>query len=42
MTRAALGGIKKNTAVGAYNPNNIQNPYVLETKYGQENINWLL
>ena len=42
MTRAALSGIKKNTAVGAYNPNNIQNPYVLETKYGQENINWLL
>jgi len=42
MTRAALSGIKKNTVVGAYNPNNIQNPYILETKYGQENINWLL
>ena len=42
MTRAALGSIKKNTTVGAYSPNNIQNPYILETKYGQENINWLL
>jgi hypothetical protein len=42
MTRAALGGIRKNTTVGAYSPNNIQNPYMLETKYGQENINWLL
>jgi len=42
MTRAALGSIKKNTAAGAYNPNNIQNPYILETKYGQENISWLL
>ena len=42
MTRAALGSIKKNTTVGAYSPNSIQNPYILETKYGQENINWLL
>jgi len=42
MTRAALGNITKNTYVGAYNPNNVANPYSMNTKYGQENINWLL
>jgi len=42
MTRATLGSIKKNTYAGAYNPNNVANPYMMETKYGQENINWLL
>jgi len=42
MTRAALGGIRKNTTVGAYSPNTTRNPYTIETKYGQENINWLL
>ena len=42
MTRAALGNITKNTYVGAYNPNNVANPYLMDTKYGQESINWLL
>lgn len=42
MTRAALGNITKNTYVGAYNPNNVANPYSMNTKYGQESINWLL
>jgi hypothetical protein len=42
MTRAALGNITKNTTVGAYNPNRVANPYSMDTKYGQESINWLL
>jgi hypothetical protein len=42
MTRAALGSITKNTIAGAYNSNGIANPYIMDTKYGQESINWLL
>ncbi len=42
MTRAALGSITKNTAAGAYNSNRVANPYLMDTKYGQESINWLL
>jgi hypothetical protein len=42
MTRAALGSITKNTIAGAYNSNGIENPYMMDTKYGQESINWLL
>ena len=42
MTRAALGSITKNTTAGAYNSNRVANPYMIDTKYGQESINWLL
>jgi hypothetical protein len=42
MTRATLGNITKTTYIGAYNNSNTQNPYLLQTDKGMENISWLL
>ncbi len=42
MTRATLGNISKSTYVGAYNPNNVKNPYSVQTDKGMEDISWLL
>lgn len=42
MTRAALGNISKTTNVGVYNPNQIKNPYDIQTDKGIEDIRWLL
>jgi hypothetical protein len=43
MTRAALGNISKSTYIGAYNANNMKNPYhINDSKGGMEDIKWLL
>jgi hypothetical protein len=42
LTRATLGGMKKTNYLGGYSANQIQNPYSMETKGGNEDINWLL
>ncbi len=45
MTRAALNGISKTTSeLGGYisNGRNVQNPYVMPTGEGNEDISWLL
>jgi hypothetical protein len=44
MTRAALGGMKRNTTSysGGYSAQSIQNPYSMEIGGKNENINWLL
>ena len=42
--RAALGGVRSNKVgwSGAYSSNDVQNPYSLNTKHGDEDISWLL
>jgi hypothetical protein len=42
MTRATLGNMSKSTYVGAYNPNQIKNPYTIQTDKGMEDISWIL
>ena len=42
MTRATLGNMSKTTYIGAYNQNQIKNPYLLETDKGMEDISWIL
>ncbi len=42
MTRAALSNMTKTTTVGAFNANNIQNPYLQEMGGQKEDLRWLL
>jgi hypothetical protein len=44
LTRATLNHISKGTSgfTGAYNSNNVPNPYSIETGNGMEDIKWLL
>jgi hypothetical protein len=44
LTRATLGSFSKGTSgfTGAYNSNNVPNPYSIETNNGMEDIKWLL
>jgi hypothetical protein len=42
MTRATLGNMSKNTYIGAYNQNQIKNPYSIQTDKGMEDISWIL
>ena len=44
LTRATLSNFSKGTSTftGVYNPNNIPNPYAIETGNGSEDIKWLL
>jgi len=42
LTRAMLGNMSKSTYVGAYNRNNIPNPYSIQTDHGSEDISWIL
>ena len=42
MTRATLGNMSKSTYVGAYNPNQVKNPYTIQTDKGTEDISWIL
>ena len=44
LTRAALNNFSKgnSTFQGAYNRNSVQNPYIIKTGNGEENIDWLL
>ena len=42
MTRATLGNMSKTNYIGAYNSNQVKNPYSIQTDHGQENISWLL
>jgi hypothetical protein len=42
MTRATLGNMRKTSYIGGYNPNQVQNPYSIQTDHGQEDISWLL
>jgi len=44
LTRATLGSFSKGTSGfnGAYNSNNVPNPYSIETNNGMEDIKWLL
>jgi hypothetical protein len=42
MTRAMLGNMSKSTYVGAYNQNQIKNPYSIQTDKGMEDISWLI
>jgi hypothetical protein len=34
--------MSKNTYIGAYNPNQVKNPYTLQTDHGVEDIRWIL
>jgi hypothetical protein len=34
--------MSKSTYVGAYNRNNIPNPYNIKTDHGSEDISWIL
>jgi hypothetical protein len=44
LTRATLSHFSKGTSTftGVYNPNNVPNPYTIETGNGTEDIKWLL
>ena len=42
LTRATLGGMKKTSYNGGYSSNQVQNPYSMQTRDGNEDINWLL
>jgi hypothetical protein len=44
LTRATLNHFSKgnSTFTGVYNPNNIPNPYTIDTANGMEDIKWLL
>jgi len=42
MTRAALNNMAKTTTVGAFNANNIQNPYLQQMGGQKEDLRWLL
>jgi len=42
MTRATLGNMSKTSYIGAYNPNQVKNPYSLQTDKGMEDISWIL
>jgi len=41
-SRATLGNMKKVSYNGGYNPNQVKNPYQIETKYGTEDFSWIL
>jgi hypothetical protein len=42
MTRATLGNMGKTSYIGAYNTNQLKNPYIIKTDNGSEDIKWLL
>jgi hypothetical protein len=44
LTRATLNNFTKggSSFQGVYNRNSVQNPYIIKTGNGEENIDWLL